>query len=90
MNKSIRNTLLIVAMVFAGSNVAMADQAEIDMLMKAFQDAGVDTGSLDVNVQDGVATLAGNVQNDVTKEKLMEVAKNTTGITEVVDLTTTE
>lgn len=90
MNKSIRNTLLVVAMVLAGSNVAMADQAEIEMLMKAFQDAGIDAGSVDVNVQDGVATISGNVEDAVAKEHILKVAKSTDGITEVIDLTTAD
>lgn len=67
----------------------MADQAQNEMLMKAFKEAGISAGSLDINVQDGVATISGDVENSVAKEQILEVAKNTSGITEVINLTTT-
>ncbi|ASJ75669.1 BON domain-containing protein [Granulosicoccus antarcticus] len=90
MNKTIRNTLLVVSMVLAGSGVAMADQAQNEMLMKSFQAAGLDTGSMEVNVEDGVATLSGNVEDGAIREQIVQIVQKTDGITDVRDLITTE
>lgn len=79
---------LVAAVVLAGSTFAMADEALLEALKANMDKAILDVpaAELSMNVDaEGVATISGTVDS-TDKEKILEIANNTAGITSVVDL----
>jgi len=85
MKLPIRTLLAASLIAVAAPQVAFADQAETDMVMKAMVTAGVEAPMVNVAVENGVATLSGTVQDDIAKQRIVETVKATEGVTDVVD-----
>lgn len=85
MKHPIPTVLAVAALAFGAMNVASADEAETDMVMKALVEAGVDEPMVNVSVDGGVATLSGTVEDDIAKERVVEAVRQTPGVTEVRD-----
>ena len=89
MKQSIRTTLLVLVMAFVASCATPAEQVEIDEVRKAIFDAGLGQGTLGINERGGVVTITGVVELDEDRNQIVEVVKNVPGVTEVIDLITT-
>ena len=85
----LRSSLFAITMAFITSCATMAEQAEIDDVEKSIDDAGFGQYTLGVNVRNGVVTVTGTVEDDETRNQIVEAAKNTAGVTEVIDLIST-
>lgn len=53
---------------------------------KLAADATVRSYEIDVKAQDGVVTLMGNIDSAEAKEQALNLARDTTGVTEVIDM----
>ena len=62
-----------------------ADDAVVATSVKAQFTNDPQLRAIDVSVQEGVAQLQGTVASTAVREKAVDVARNTAGVTQVVD-----
>lgn len=89
MKHPIQTLVAVAFLTLAGVNIASATEAETEMVLKSLEAAGVNEPMLSVEVDGGVATLSGTVQDGILKEKVVQAVRNTAGITSVEDNITT-
>ena len=87
MKTIIRNTaaaLLVTA--FASSAFAMS--ASSQSVRDSLAGSSLDAHNVQISVRDGVVTLSGNVNDNLTRIRAERIVKNTEGVTGVVNLIT--
>jgi osmotically-inducible protein OsmY len=61
------------------------DELQRDARLELARDAGVDATSIEVRVQDGVATLAGTVRSDAESWRAADAVRRVPGVQSVVN-----
>lgn len=84
--KALSRTLAIVAAVVFAAACAQSDAGiTTKVKTKLATDNTVKASQVDVDTKDRVVTLSGNVDSDAAKTRAVEIARQTTGVKDVVD-----
>ena len=81
-----RTTLLALPLLVAlGPATALARGDLAAQVRFALQGSGVDTSAVTVRERDGVVTLGGRVENASARRDVLDAARRTHGVVDVVD-----
>jgi len=89
MKTAIRSLLAASALSFMFAGSALAINASSQSVFADISGANLDSSSLGLSVQNGIVTLTGDVEDNIAKMRIEQAARNSAGVSGVINLIST-